>query len=221
MGVYGIAVDPAVPVRSAEEAAAAAGALGWPVALKATARGYRHRPELRGVRLDLADEEQLRAAFESLSGLPDPGLVVQHMAPPGVAVTVGAMEDPVVGPLVSFGVAGFATDLLGDRAYRILPLSDVDAAELVRSVRAAPLLFGYRGTAPVDVPAIEELLLRVARLADELPNVTGPISPGGGQVVSLELDPVIVGKSGVRVLSAEVRLGPPVRRGDVGPRRIR
>ena len=177
LGVYGITVDPAVPVRSADEAVAAAGALGWPVALKATARGYRHRPELRGVRLDLADEEQLRAAFDTLSGLTDPGLVVQRMAPPGVAVTVGAVEDPVFGPLVSFGVAGVATDLLGDRAYRILPLSDVDAAELVRSVRAAPLLFGYRASPPVDVQALEELLLRVARLADELPAVYGPDTP--------------------------------------------
>ena len=222
LGVYGIAVDPAVPVHSAEEAVAAAGAVGWPVALKATARGYRHRPELRGVRLDLADEGQLRAAFDTLSGLPDPGLVVQHMAPPGVAVTIGAMEDPVVGPLVSFGVAGVATDLLGDRAYRILPLSDVDAAELVRSVRAAPLLFGYRARAPVDVPAIEELLLRVARLADELPTINRPdTAPGGRQLVSLELNPVMAGTSGVRVLSAQARRGPSVPRRDVGPRRIR
>jgi acyl-CoA synthetase (NDP forming) len=144
------------------------------------------------------------------------------MASAGVAVTVGAMEDPVVGPLVSFGVAGVATDLLGDRAYRILPLSDVDAAELVRSVRAAPLLFGYRAREPVDVPAIEELLLRVARLADEFPTINRPdAAPGGRQLVSLELNPVMAGTSGVRVLSAQARRGPSLPRTDVGPRRIR
>ena len=174
------------------------------------------------MRLDLSDEDQLRAAFDALSELPDPKLVVQHMAPPGVAVTAGIREDPVFGPLVSFGVAGEATELLGDRAYRILPLSDLDAAELIRSVRAAPLLFGYRARAPVDVKALEELLLRVARLADELPTVYGPeAQPNGRQVRSLELNPVIVGGSGVRVLAAEARFGRPVPRGDVGPRRIR
>ena len=220
--VYGVTVDPAVPVGSADEAVAAARALGWPVALKATARIYRHRPELGGVRLDLADEDQLRAAFDALAGLRDPGLVVQHMAPPGVAVTAGITEDPVFGPLVSFGVAGVATDLLSDRAYRILPLSDIDAAELIRSVKAAPLLFGYRAGAPVDVKALQELLLRVARLADELPTVYGPDTPPNGrQILSLELNPIIVGESGVRVLSVEARLGRAVPRGDMGPRRIR
>ena len=222
LGIYGIQVEPALPAGSADEAVAAAAKLGWPVALKATARNYRHRPELRGVRLDLADEEQLRAAFEALGELADPGLAVQHMAPPGVAVIAGIREDPIFGPLVSFGVAGEATELLGDRAYRILPLSDLDAAELIRSVRAAPLLFGYRARAPVDVKALEELLLRVARLADELPTVYGPDAPSDGrQIRSLELNPVIVGESGVRVLAAEARFGRPVPRGDMGPRRIR
>ena len=222
LGVYGIEVDEAVGVRSADEAVAAASALGWPVTLKATAPRYRHRPELRAVRLDLADEAQLRTAYGALTRLDGPALVVQRMAPPGVTVTVGAVEDPVFGPLVSFGVAGVATDLLGDRAYRILPLSDTDAAELVRSVRAAPLLFGYRGRPAVDVAALEVLLIRVARLADELPTVTSsPARPGGIQLESLELNPVVVSRTGLRVLSARARLGPAVMRGDVGPRRIR
>ena len=125
------------------------------------------------------------------------------------------------GPLVSFGLAGIATDLLGDRAYRILPLSDSDAADLIRSVTAAPLLFGYRARTPVNVKALEELLLKVARLADELPTVYGPDTPlGGRRIQSLELNPVIVGKSEVTVLAAQARMGPPVRRGDAGPRRI-
>ncbi|MGZ4618804.1 MAG: bifunctional acetate--CoA ligase family protein/GNAT family N-acetyltransferase [Frankiaceae bacterium] len=222
LSIYGISVEPALPVGTADEAVVAATKLGWPVALKATARNYRHRPELRGVRLDLVDEDQLRVAFDALSELPDPKLVVQHMAPPGVAVTAGIREDPIFGPLVSFGVAGEATELLGDRAYRILPLSDLDATELIRSVRAAPLLFGYRARAPVDVKALEELLLRVARLADELPTIYGAdAQPDGRQVRSLELNPVIVGESGVRVLAADARFGRPVPRGDVGPRRIR
>ena len=175
------------------------------------------------MRLDLADEDQLagrlrRAVRASRSGAGraahGPARGGRHRRHPG---------RPRLWPArVSFGVAGEATELLGDRAYRILPLSDLDAAELIRSVRAAPLLFGYRARAPVDVKALEELLLRVARLADELPTVYGPDAPPNGrQIRSLELNPVIVGESGVRVLSAEARLGRPVPRGDVGPRRIR
>ena len=220
LAVYGITVDPAVPVRTADEAVEAAKRLGWPVALKSAASLHLYRPELGGVRLEIVDEDQLRAAFEAAE-LAEPELVVQRMAPPGVAVSVGAVEDPTFGPLVSFGVAGVATDLLGDRAYRILPLSDLDAAELVRSVRAAPLLFGYGGAPPVDVAALEQLLLKVARLADELADVTGPDVPPGAHLHSLELNPVIVGASGLRVLAAQARLGQPVPRADMGPRRIR
>jgi len=111
---------------------------------------------------------------------------------------------------VSFGVSGVATDLLGDHAFRILPLSDLDAAELVRTVRAAPLLFGYRGTEPVDVAALEQLLLRVGRLADDLP-----------EVAELELNPVIVAPSGTSVLRATARIAVPTARLDAGPRRMR
>ena len=221
LDVYGITVDPAVPVRTAGEAVDAAQRLGWPVALKSATHPHQHRQELSGVRVEIADEDQLRAAFDTLAKRAEPELVVQRMAPPGVAVTVGAVEDATFGPLVSFGLAGVATDLLGDRAYRILPLSDIDAAELVRSVRAAPLLFGYGGAPPVDVAALEQLLLRVARLADELPDVTGPDVPAGAHVHSLELNPVIVGRSGLRVLAAQAQLGEPVPRADMGPRRIR
>ena len=99
------------------------------------------------------------------------------MAPPGVAVTAGVMEDPVFGPLVSFGVAGVATDLLGDRAYRILPLSDVDAAELVRSVRPRRCCSATGPARRWTCKALEELLLRVARLARRAPRRLRPRYP--------------------------------------------
>ena len=122
----------------------------------------------------------MRAAFAAIpSGDP---VIVQEMAAPGVATVVEIVDDPSFGALVSFGLGGVATDLLGDRAYRTLPLTDLDAAELVRAPRAWPLLDGYRGSEPVDVAALEDLLLRVARLADDLP-----------EVLRLRLEPVIVG----------------------------
>ena len=140
------------------------------------------------------------------------------MAAPGVATVVEIVDDPSFGALVSFGLGGVATDLLGDRAYRTLPLTDLDAAELVRAPRAWPLLDGYRGSEPVDVAALEDLLLRVARLADDLP-----------EVLRLRLEPVIVGPARTRGTAAgrwsspaaPARVGPPTARVDPGPRRMR
>ncbi|HMA47610.1 MAG TPA: acetate--CoA ligase family protein, partial [Frankiaceae bacterium] len=132
LAAYGIPVVPAVPVRSPDEAVETAERLGWPVALKARAPEHRYRPDLGAVRLDLAGEPELRSAWAAVTArLGDGPYVLQAMAPPGVPLVVGSVEDPTYGPLVSFGVAGVATDLLGDRAYHILPLTDADATRLV------------------------------------------------------------------------------------------
>ena len=96
---------------------------------------------------------------------------MQKVADPGVPVAIGGMEDPLFGPVVSFGVSGAATELLGDRSYRIPPMHSGDAADMVREIKAAPLLFGYRGSEKVDVDAVERLLLRVAQLKNDLPQV--------------------------------------------------
>ncbi len=210
---YGIRVWPTVAVASADEAVAAAAGLGYPVALKATAAYLRHRPELGSVRLDLDTEDELRTAYAAMSarlGAVEAGLVLQTVAPPGVATVVGATEDPSFGALVSFGIGGVVTDLLDDRAFRILPLTDVDAADLVRSIRAAPLLSGYRGAEPVDIEALQHLLLRVGRLADDIL-----------EVAEVEINPAVVSSDGVSVLSARVRVAPPVLSHDLGPRRMR
>ena len=125
------------------------------------------------------------------------GYVVQRMAPPGVPVSIGSVEDPLFGPVVSFGLAGPLTELLGDRAYRIPPLDEADASALVRAVKTAPLLFGFRGTMLVDVGEIERLIQAVSRLQNDLP-----------QVRSLELSLVLAGESGAAVLSASARIEP-------------
>ncbi len=203
---YGLSCWPSTPVASLQEALGAAEQLGYPVALKATTPRLRHRVDLGAVRLDLSDPEELRhayAAIEELAGPEDAGLVVQRMAPHGLTVVIGSTEDPLLGPIVSFGVGGVATDLLGDRAFRIPPLTDLDAAEMVTSVRAAPLLFGYRGSDPLDVDAVERVILQVSRLADDVPEVS-----------QLELNPVVVCRQGLAVLGAEVHLAPTVVRTD-------
>ena len=181
--------------------------------LKTTALHLRHRTDLGSVRLDLASDRAVRTAYEGL--LRDLGdsiadsVIVQKMAERGVACRIGATEDALFGPVVSFGLGGVGADLIADRGYRIPPLNDVDAAALVRSPKASPLLFGYRGSEPVDVPALEHLVLRVGRLKDELPDIG-----------ELELDPVVVSPEGLAVLGATVRLRPRLDRKDGPVRRL-
>ncbi|MET9362364.1 GNAT family N-acetyltransferase [Streptomyces sp. NPDC006632] len=210
---YGIAVHPTLPAPDAAHAVEAAGRLGYPVALKTTAPHLRHRPDLGGVRLDLADEHQLARAYAELRatlGKPEElGPVVQAMVPRGVDTVVRASIDPAVGAVLSFGLAGAASELLGDTSHRLIPATDRDAAELLRTIRTAPLLFGWRGSAPVDTAALEELLLRVSRLVDDHP-----------EVVAVGLEPVIVAQRGLAVLGASVRLAPAPALGDLGPRRL-
>ncbi|MBO0922651.1 GNAT family N-acetyltransferase [Cellulomonas sp. zg-ZUI222] len=205
LAAAGVHVWPSVRVRDADEAVAAAEALGWPVALKTTVPALRHRADLGGVRLDVADAAELRADVAGILALADahdpgpgvPPLEVQAMAPHGVACVVRSAEDPLFGPVISLGVAGDAADLLGDVAYRVPPLTDVDVAELVRTPRAAPRLFGYRGLPALDVAALEDLVARVSVLADALPDVR-----------SLELNPVVVSPHGLAVLGAYVTVAP-------------
>ncbi|MCO7219387.1 bifunctional GNAT family N-acetyltransferase/acetate--CoA ligase family protein [Klenkia sp. PcliD-1-E] len=214
LGAYGVPLLRSRRAEDAEAAVAAAEEVGYPVVLKSTAPWLRHRADLGGTRLDLRDADDVRAGFEAIPS--DDPVIVQEMAAPGVPTVVEVVDDPSFGALVSFGVGGVATDLLGDRAFRTLPLTDTDAREMVREPRAWPLLDGYRGSEPVDVAALEDLLLRIARLADDLP-----------EVLALSLEPVIVGPSkpwhggrSLVVAGAAVRVGPPTARVDPGPRRM-
>ncbi len=195
LAAYGIRLVPIERVRTFEEAVSAGERFGWHVVLKATATRLRQRPGLSHVVRDIEDSDEMTTAWFNLaSQIDDPndaGFVVQPMAKSGIAVTIGSLEDTLFGPIVSFGMAGTASELLGDIAYRIPPLTDADAADLVRDVRAAPLFFGYRGSEGIDVAAIEELIHRVARLKDDLPEV---------QVLDLGL--VLASADGAQVLRA-------------------
>ncbi len=204
LSFYGISVLPAFPVLSADEAVQRAEDLGFEVILKATAEQWRMRPDLADIWRHIHDEDDMRGAWAEMTQTfgvaSDPGraqFVVQKMAPPGVPVVVSAMEDVSFGPVVTFGLSGVATDLLGDRSYRMPPLTTRDAAEMVREVRAAPLLYGYRGTDPVDISAIENLLHRVSRLTLDLE-----------EVVKLDLRSVLVGAEGATVLDTAIRIAP-------------
>jgi len=201
LSCYGIDLWDRVEVASEDEAVAAGEQLGYDVVLKATAAHLRQRPDLAHVWRNIDTEDEMRDAWRTMHGLIDApesaGFIVQKVAAPGVPVSLGGIEDPLFGPVVSFGVSGPATELLGDRAYRIPPMHSGDAADMVREIKAAPLLFGYRGSERVDTAAIETLLLKVAQLKNDLP-----------QVASLDLNLVLVGANGATVLNAEARVAP-------------
>ena len=212
LSCYGLSMLPSSVVRTGGEAVAAADRLGWPVVLKTTDARLRHRQELGGVRLPIDNRYELRGHVEELRERlgEHATFLVQRVYEGVVSCVVRTMEDPLFGPVVSFGLAGDASDLLGDVAHRIPPLTDVDVADLVRSVRAAPRLFGYRGAPAADVPSLEDVLARASCLADDLP-----------EAADVELNPVIVAERGVGIAGATVRLARPPGRTDPGRRGLR
>jgi acyl-CoA synthetase (NDP forming)/RimJ/RimL family protein N-acetyltransferase len=202
----GVRLLPRAEVGGVEEAVAAAERLGWPVALKTVGEELSGRQDLRGVRLNLSSPGALREAVAEMRevfGAAATTLAVQPMAPLGVPCLVRSTEDPLFGPVLSFGVEGDPLDLMGDVGYRIPPLTDVDVADLVRSVKASPKLFGHRGAPVLDVPALEDVVARVAVVADALP-----------EIAELRLSPVLVGERGAVVLDAVVRVAAPQGRAD-------
>jgi acyl-CoA synthetase (NDP forming)/GNAT superfamily N-acetyltransferase len=209
LAAYGIPVVPSLAAGSVDEVLAAAATVAYPVALKAAGQSLRHRIDLGAVRLGLADPAAVRAAYAELTAAFGPDVLVQTMVPAGVACTIEVVEDPAFGPVVGFGLGGVASELLGDIAWRAAPLTDRAAAALVDEPRAAPLLHGYRGSAPIDRAALIDLLLRVGRLADDHPRIRG-----------LSLNPVLARPDGYSVLHAAVEIGEPGVRRDAGPRRL-
>ncbi len=211
---YGISVLPAVGFSTADEAVAAAEELGWPVAVKTREGHLRHRLDLGGVRLNISTPEALRTTVEqmrqALRRYGEFDMEVQSMAASGQGCRIRAIEDPLLGPVISFGLAGDATSLLDDWAHGVPPLTDRDIADLVRAPRAAAKLFGYQGLPEADIDALEDLMARLAVLKDEHP-----------QIALIEINPVLVSADGVTVLSADVRLGNPQRRTDSARRAMR
>jgi acyl-CoA synthetase (NDP forming)/GNAT superfamily N-acetyltransferase len=198
LSCYGVPLITTLSARSEHEAAQAAADLGGRVVLKAEAEGLVHKSDAGAVKLDLRTPQEVAAAYRALAASFGPSLkraLVQPMISDGVEVLIGVVQEPVFGPLVVFGLGGVATEVLGDHAARLTPLTDTDADELIRAVHAAPLLFGHRGTPPVDVGALADTLLRVSRLADDLP-----------EVVELDLNPVIARPDGIYAVDVRVRV---------------
>ncbi|GAA3494846.1 bifunctional GNAT family N-acetyltransferase/acetate--CoA ligase family protein [Streptomyces prasinosporus] len=200
---YGVPQLPWAWAETEDEAVLAADRLRGPdgqVVLKAYWPGLAHRTARHAVHLDLRGDTQVRAAFRDFDvrfGHLMTGTVVQPLAPRGIELFAGVVQDEVFGPLVLFGLGGTATEVLADHAARLAPLTDRDVHDLITAPRCAPLLFGRDGAGPVDLAGLEQLLLRLSRMAGDLP-----------QLAEAGLDPVLARPDRVTALDARVRLLP-------------
>jgi acetyl coenzyme A synthetase (ADP forming)-like protein len=190
LSAYGIPLVAERTSMSADEAVAAADEIGYPVVVKTAAPGA-HKTETGGIALDLQDEQQMREAVERI-GSP---VIVQQYLKGGTELLAGVVQDPVFGPLVAFGPGGVFAELIGDATFRIAPLTDVDAEELVTGGKAGRLVAGFRGSPPADTAALGGLVHRLGRLAEAF-----------GEVAELDLNPVIAGPAGCVAVDARVRL---------------
>jgi acetyl coenzyme A synthetase (ADP forming)-like protein len=200
LSAVGIPVLESRTVLTAEDAAEAAANAGFPVALKAIGSALVHKSDVGGVRLRLKDSAAVNAAWQDMRkrlGSRMSGAVVQKMAGEGVEILIGAVKDPVYGPVLACGMGGTLTELLADRQLRLHPLTDLDATSMIEELRGAPVLRGYRGSTPADEAALGDALLRLSALVGLCP-----------EIQELDVNPLIVGRRGVCAVDARVRVGP-------------
>jgi acyl-CoA synthetase (NDP forming)/GNAT superfamily N-acetyltransferase len=219
---YGIPVAPIMTVHSEDDAAfvfAAPTGCPGPVVLKADVPGLVHKSDAGGVLLDLRTEADVRDGYRKLASRFGPklqGVGVQPMITGGTEVMIGVADDPMFGPLVIFGLGGVATEVLADHSARLAPLTAHDANVLIDSIRSAPLLRGHHGAPAADLAALRDVLMRVSRLADDIPEIS-----------ELDLNPVIARPDGAVAVDARIRVVPQaprdpfLRRLRLSPRSVR
>jgi acyl-CoA synthetase (NDP forming) len=205
----GIAIAKSATAGDEHAAVDRAARIGYPVAMKAVGAGILHKTDVGGVRLNLAHEADVRAAWREMRerlGDRMSGAVIQQMVIGGVEMLLGIVDDPTFGHVVACATGGTLTEILADRQLRLHPLTDLDAADMVAGLRGSVLLRGYRGSQPVDEPALVEAILRLSALVDVCPEIR-----------ELDINPLVVLDKGACALDARVRIeaiqpGPPSRR---------
>ena len=201
LAAYGLAMPQSRVVATVDQAVTAAADLAGPVVLKVISDSAIHKSDVGGVVLNVEGEQAVRDSFAAVTGAVDDaeGVLVQQYVEGGHEVLIGMTEDPNFGPLIVFGLGGVFVELIGDVAFRIHPLTDLDAVEMIDEVKSAQLLAGYRGGAAGDVAAVQDALLRISALVADVP-----------EIVEMDLNPVKVGEpgTGLNVVDARIRVRP-------------
>jgi acyl-CoA synthetase (NDP forming) len=183
----GIPVVEAKLARSKKEAVAISKEMGFPVVLKISSPDVVHKSDSGGVKLKLANAAQVGKAYSEIvssikKAYPEAqieGVSVQRMAPPGVEVIVGMSKDPQFGPVLMFGLGGILVEVLKDVSFRIVPVTERDAREMIQEIKGYPVLQGYRGQKPAGIPALEQLIVKVSQFVEKNP-----------QIKELDLNPI-------------------------------
>jgi acyl-CoA synthetase (NDP forming) len=200
----GVPVSPARLATSKDDAAAVAEQLGYPIVLKIVSPQITHKSDVGGVALGLSSKDEVAAAYERIVAsakqhVPDAtieGVAVQRMEKPGTEVIIGVTKDPQFGPVLMFGLGGVLVEVLKDVAFRIIPIEERDARQMIEEIKGYPLLQGYRGSDPADVGKLRELLLKVSAFVEQHP-----------EVAELDLNPVFAYKDGAIAVDARIVLG--------------
>lgn len=199
----GIPVIEAKLARSKKEAMALSKEIGFPVVLKICSRDVVHKSDCGGVKLGLANASQVGKAYSQIissvkQAYPEAridGVSVQKMAPPGVEVIVGMSKDPQFGPVLMFGLGGVLVEVLKDVSFRIVPVTERDAREMIKEIKGYPILQGYRGQKPANIPALEQLIVKVSQFVEENP-----------QIKELDLNPIFAYEDGAVAVDARIVL---------------
>jgi acyl-CoA synthetase (NDP forming) len=199
----GVPVSPARLAKTRDEAVAVAKELGFPIVLKIVSPQITHKSDVGGVALGLASAEDVGAAFDRVTAsakqhVPDAtieGVAVQRMERQGTEVIVGVTKDPQFGPVLMFGLGGVLVEVLKDVAFRVVPINERDARQMIHEIKGYPLLEGYRGHDPADVAKLEQLLLKLSSFVEQHP-----------EVAELDLNPVFAYKDDAIAVDARIVL---------------
>ncbi len=210
MKAYGIDVVPTTVVRSADEAIRLANRLGYPVVMKVSSPDVVHKTEVGGVIIDIRNDGEVREGFEKIrtslrrkSGKARfEGVVIQPWVKDGKEIIVGMQLDPRAGPVLMFGLGGIFTEVIKDVVFRICPITDVEAREMVESVRGAAILKGIRGDKPVDLPRLQDILLRLSALVGDF-----------HQIETFDINPLLAREEGKATVAVDVRIKIAIGRG--------
>lgn len=197
----GVSVAVTTLARSADEAAQQAEEAGFPVVLKIVSPDISHKSDVGGVKLNLKTADEVRAAYEEIvasakkhvPGARIEGVAVQHMAPQGTEVIVGMTTDPQFGPVMMFGLGGIMVEVLKDVAFRLVPLEEKDARQMIQEIKGRPILEGVRGQPPADLAALQDTLLKVSKFVEEHPEIR-----------ELDLNPVFAYPDGAVAVDARI-----------------
>jgi acyl-CoA synthetase (NDP forming) len=202
-GLYGLPVTKIEVVKAEDDAVRVAEGFGFPVVLKIVSPQVLHKSDAGGVLINIRDAEGVRKGYKKIienvkARVPDAeitGILIQEMAPDGTQVIVGSTKDPTFGPTIMFGLGGIFVEVLKDVSFRLVPITRVDAEEMVREIKAYKILEGVRGMPPADQETILDILMRTSEMLVECP-----------EIKELDLNPILVYEKGAKIVDARVIL---------------